>query len=140
MGKAPTEVVGYGRFNHMKQSHYYFADTEKGARAEINIHNRGAEVQVARLRPRRSIRMIDLSDEIANKNKFLECIRYTASESQKPNEYLLPEYLTTCCKKAGIEGVKYYGSKDYRNYVCWDDGYFDVVDIAWKWNSAKIEK
>lgn len=131
MGKAPNEVVGYGRFNHMKQSHYYFADTENGARAEINIHNRGAEVQVARLRPRRSIRMIDLSDEITNKNKFLECIRYTASESKKPNEYLLPEYLTTCCKRAGIEGVKYYGSKDYRNYVCWDDGYFDV-DIVWK--------
>lgn len=131
MGKAPNEVVGYGRFNHMKQSHYYFADTENGARAEINIHNRGAEVQVARLRPRRSIRMIDLSDEITNKNKFLECIRYTASESKKPNEYLLPEYLTTCCKKAGIEGIKYYGSKEYKNYVCWDEGYFDV-DVVWE--------
>lgn len=131
MGKAPDEVVGYGRFNHMKQSHYYFADTENGARAEINIHNRGAEVQVARLRPRRSIRMINLSDEITNKNKFLECIRYTASESKKPNEYLLPEYLTTCCKRAGIEGIKYYGSKEYKNYVCWDEGYFDV-DIVWK--------
>ena len=42
----------------MKQSHYYFADSEQGAKAEINIHNRGAEVQVARLRPKRSIRMI----------------------------------------------------------------------------------
>lgn len=131
MGKAPNEVVGYGRFNHMKQSHYYFADTENGARAEINIHNRGAEVQVARLRPRRPIRMIDLSEEITNKNKFLECIRYTASESIKPTEYLLPEYLTTCCKKAGIEGVKYYGSREYKNYVCWDEGYFDV-DIIWE--------
>lgn len=131
MGKAPNEVVGYGRFNHMMQSHYYFADTENGARAEINIHNRGAEVQVARLRPKRSIRMIDLSNEITNKNKFLECIRYTASESRKPNEYLLPEFLTTCCKKAGIEGIKYYGSKEYKNYVCWDDGYFDV-DVVWK--------
>lgn len=130
MGKAPNEVVGYGRFNHMKQSHYYFADTEKGARAEINIHNRGAEVQVVRLRPKRSIRMIDLSGEITNNNKFLECIRYTASDSIKPNEYLLPEYVTTCCKKAGIEGIKYYGSKEYKNYVCWNDGYFDV-DLVW---------
>lgn len=130
MGKAPSEVIGYGRFNHMKQSHYYFADTEKGARAEINIHNRGAEVQVARLKPKRSIRMIDLSGEITNNNKFLECIRYTASDSVKPNEYLLPEYLTTCCKKAEIEGIKYYGSKEYNNYVCWNDGYFDV-DIVW---------
>lgn len=131
MGKAPNEVVGYGRYNHMKQSHYYFADTENGARAEINIHNRGAEVQVARLRPRRSIRMIDLSNEITSQNKFMECIRYTASESKKPNEYLLPEYLTTCCKMARIEGIKYYGSKEYKNYVCWDDGYFDV-DVVWK--------
>lgn len=131
MGKAPNEVVGYGRFNHMKQSHYYFSDTEDGARAEIIGHNRGAEVQVARLKPRRSIQMIDLSGEITKKNKFLEYIRYTSSDSPKPNEYLLPEYVTTCCKKAGIEGIKYYGSKDYRNYVCWDDGYFDV-NIVWK--------
>lgn len=130
MGKAPNEVVRYGRYNHMKQSHYYFADTEKGARAEINIHNHGVEVQVARLRPKRSIKMIDLSDEITSQNKFLECIRYTASDSVKPNEYLLPIYLATCCKRAGIEGIKYYGSKEYKNYVCWDEGYFNV-DITW---------
>lgn len=130
MGKAPNEYVTFGRFNHMKQSHYYFSDSEKGAKAEITIHNRGAEVQVARLRPKRSIRMIDLSAEVTNKNKFLECLRYTASESVKPTEYLLPEYVTTCCKKAGIEGIKYYGSREYKNYVCWDDGYFDV-DISW---------
>lgn len=130
MGKAPNEYVSFGRFNHMKQSHYYFTDSEQGAKAEINIHNRGAEVQVARLRPKRSIRMIDLSEEVKTKNKFLECLRYTASKSIKPTEYLLPEFVTTCCKKAGIEGVKYYGSKEYKNYVCWDEGYFDV-DIIW---------
>ena len=130
MGKAPNECVTYGRFNHMKESHYYFADSEQGAKAEINIHNRGAQVQVARLRPKCSIRMIDLSEEIRTKNKFLECLRYTASESVKPTEYLLPEFVTTCCKRAGIEGIKYYGSKEYKNYVSWDDGYFDV-DITW---------
>ncbi len=35
------------------------------------------------------------------------------------------------CKKAGIEGIKYYGSREYKNYVCWDEGYFDV-NIKWK--------
>jgi hypothetical protein len=131
MGKAPLEAVGFGRFNHMKQSHYYFADSEKGARAEIAIHKRNAEIQVARLRPKRSIKMIDLSQKIRNKNVFLEALRYTASESCRPNEYLLPEYLATCCKKAGLEGIKYYGSKEYKNYVTWDDGYFDV-DLIWE--------
>lgn len=130
MGKTPNEYVTSGRFNHMKQSHYYFADSEQGAKTEINIHYHGVEVQVARLRPKRSIRMIDLSEEITNKNKFLECLRFAASKSIKPTEYLLPEFVTTCCKKAGIEGVKYYGSRDYSNYVCWEDGYFDV-DIIW---------
>jgi hypothetical protein len=131
MGKAPNECVTFGRFNHMKQSHYYFSDSEQGVRAEINIHNRGAEVQVARLRPKRSIKMIDLSEEVKTKNKFLEYLRYTASSNSiKPTEYLLPEFVTTCCKKAKIEGIKYYGSKEYKNYVCWDDGYFDV-DIKW---------
>jgi hypothetical protein len=130
MGKAPNECVTFGRFNHMKQSHYYFSDSEQGVKAEINIHNRGTEVQVARLRPKRSIKIIDLSEEIKTKNKFLECLRYTASNSIKPTEYLLPEFVTTYCKKAKIEGIKYYGSKEYKNYVCWDDGYFDV-DITW---------
>jgi hypothetical protein len=131
MGKAPNETVGNGRFNHMKQSHYYFSDSEQGARAEICKHKRNAEVQVARLRPKRSIKMIDLSEEIKNRNAFLEVLRIKASDSCRPTEYLLPEYLTTCCKKAGIEGIKYYGSKTYKNYVCWEDGYFDV-DVCWK--------
>jgi len=26
-----------------------------------------------------------------------------------------------------IEGIKYYGSKEYKNYVSWDDTYFNIV-------------
>lgn len=134
MRKAPNEVVGYGRFNHLKESHYYFTDTEIGAKTEIHKHNKhtGKEsrIQVARIRPRPSIpiKMIDLSGRNTSKNAFLEMIRYECDGDTryKPTQYLLPEYVTSCCKNAGIDGIKYYGNKEYRNYVCWEDYYFDI--------------
>lgn len=128
--KAPTGYSGHGRFNFTGQSHYYFSDTEKGAVTEVAKHNKEANIQIAKLRPKRSIRMIDLSGEIKTQNKFLEYCRFTPSPEQYPNikrEYLLPCFVADCCKYYDIEGIKYYGSKEYSNYVSWEDSYFDIV-------------
>ena len=47
-------------------------------------------------------------------------------------ESLCPIYLLTVCKGTfcdkSIQGIKYYGSKEYKNYVSWNDTYFDYVD------------
>lgn len=41
--------------------------------------------------------------------------------------YLIPNYVSDCCCAHDIEGVKYYGSKKYSNYVTWNAGYFEFV-------------
>ena len=128
--QAPTGYTGHGRYNYVGQSHYYFSDEEKGAILEVTKHTKGTRVQIAKLHPNRSIRMIDLSGEITTQNKFLEYCRFNPSPEQYPNikrEYLLPCYVAGCCEMHGIEGIKYYGSKEYTNYVSWNDGYFDIV-------------
>lgn len=128
--QAPAGYTGHGRYNYVGQSHYYFSDVEKGAILEATKHTKDTRVQIAKLHPIRSIRMIDLSGEITTHNKFLEYCRFNPVPAQYPNikrEYLLPCFVASCCEMHGIEGIKYYGSKEYRNYVSWNDGYFDIV-------------
>lgn len=128
--QAPTGYTGHGRYNYVGQSHYYFSDEEKGAILEVTKHTKGTRVQIVKLHPNTSIRMIDLSGEITTQNNFLEYCRFNPSPEQYPNikrEYLLPCYVAGCCEMHGIEGIKYYGSKEYTNYVSWNDGYFDIV-------------
>ena len=75
--------------------------------------------------------MIDLSTTVKTPNKFLEYIRFEIDnpEDRCPRQYLIPSFVTTCCKRVGIEGIKYYGSAKYTNYVAWNDGYFRVTDL-----------
>lgn len=79
-----------------------------------------------RLKPRRTVKLIDFSDRTTKYNSFLQLIRKPVENMNKPTEYLLPEYVTTCCRKTEIEGIKYYGGREYDNYVTWNDGYFNV--------------
>lgn len=124
--RAPTGVTWHGRFNFVGQSHYYFSDVPKGAIMEVSKHTKELRVQIAKLRPTRSIRMIDLSQELKTKNKFLDYCRFGATNTNLhiQREYLLPCFVADCCKESGIEGIKYYGSKEYKNYVAWEDSYF----------------
>ena len=124
--RAPTGVTWHGRFNFVGQSHYYFSDVPKGAIMEVSKHTKESRVQIAKLRPTRPIRMIDLSQELKTKNKFLDYCRFGATNTNLhiQREYLLPCFVADCCSASGIEGIKYYGSKEYKNYVSWDDSYF----------------
>ena len=128
--QAPYGVTWHGRFNYVGQSHYYFSDVQKGALLEVAKHSKEKQVQIATLKPSRKIKMIDLSGELTTQNKFLEYCRFNPSPDQYPNikrEYLLPCYVANCCEMHGIEGIKYYGSKEYKNYVSWNDSYFKFV-------------
>ena len=128
--KAPTGYTGHGRYNYIGQSHYYFSDKAKGAILEVTKHTNEKRIQIAKLHPKKPIRMIDLSGEVTVKNKFLEYCRFNPAPTQYPyikREYLLPCFVANCCEKYGIDGIKYYGSKEYKNYVSWYDGYFDII-------------
>ena len=128
--KAPYGITCHGRFNHVGHNHYYFSDKCEGAVTEIKKHISEKRIQIAHLKPITCVKMIDLSEEITSKNLFLEYCRYNVSENS-PNtihrEYLLPCYVASCCKHANIDGIKYYGDKDYNNYVTWRDSHFIVV-------------
>lgn len=130
MRKAPEKYVGNGRYNYSGNSNFYFANTEQGARSEINKHNRKALIQTAKLKPRKHIKMIDLCAENKKRIALLDYIRRDADVSAvMPPEYRVPQFVCSCCRNAHIEGIKYYGSKKYDNYVSWEDDYFDFVDM-----------
>lgn len=133
MQKAPAGLPGAGRFNHPSQSHFYFADTKEGAEREVSIHLSAKEkeqktLQTVRMKPRCNIKMIDLSGKFRRGyTTFLKYIRFPLGNdaSQLPRVYLIPAFVSECCKECGIDGIKYYGGKDYHNYVTWKDGYFE---------------
>ena len=128
MLQAPSGMPMQGRYNHTGHSHYYFSNTSNGAIAEVSKHSRESKIQIATLKPAKSVKMIDLSQEVTARNKFLDYCRFKPKpddNSKVKREYLIPCFVTDCCKTHGIEGIKYYGSKEYINYVVWDDTYFE---------------
>ena len=84
------------------------------------------EIQTIGIRPVKNIKLLDLSGTLHRGKTFLRMIRYSITEdcNKMPKEYLLPCFVADCCRQIGFDGIKYYGSKDYNNYVTWSDGYF----------------
>lgn len=133
MMKAPHGLPGPGRYNHSGRAHYYFSDKQIGAEIEVKKYKRENEItQTIKLIPVKKIDLLDLSGNIAGIATFLKYIRYPISEitSKTPREYLIPCFVADCCKNIGYEGIKYYGSKEYSNYVSWDDGYFKYAGMC----------
>ncbi len=126
---APHGVTGAGRYNRPGNAYYYFADTKQGAESEVKKHNAKAAVQIAAIRPITPIRLLDLSGNIKGCKHFLDHIRFGVSDSNSrmPREYLIPNFVSDCCRELHIEGIKYYGSKEYCNYVSWRDRYFEIA-------------
>lgn len=127
MLKAPYGLPWTGRYNHTGRSNYYFADTQKGAETEVKKHLTGNDVlQTVKLMPARNVRLLDLSDTLRRGKTFLRYLRFDLSDvtNKTPKEYLIPCFVADCCKRIGFDGIKYMGSKEYSNYVVWNDGYF----------------
>lgn len=69
---------------------------------------------------------------VLKRREFLKYVRFDASESidsYMPREYLLPNYVSDCCRKVGFDGIKYYGGKNYCNYVTWRDGFYEFEEM-----------
>ena len=90
------------------------------------------EIQTIRIRPVKNIKLLDLSGTLHRGKTFLRMIRYSITEdcNKMPKEYLLPCFVADCCQQIGFDGIKYYGSKDYNNYVSWSDGYFKSAGMC----------
>lgn len=131
MMKAPANISSHGRYNAIGKSCYYIAETKEGALSEISKHSGGKkiDIQVAGLKPIKSAKIIDLSEEIKGTNRFMEHLRFTVEneEGKIIKNYLLPNFVASCCKKIGIDGIK-YKSAGYNCCVLWKDDYFEFVE------------
>ena len=93
MRQAPYGVTTQGRYNFAGQSRFYFSNKKKGAMAEIIKHSKPHSVQIVKIKPRGSIRMLDLSIDLSKPNKFLDFCRYVPDYKTYSNmhrEYLIP--------------------------------------------------
>lgn len=130
MLKAPLNLSSHGRYNAIGKSCYYISETKEGAVTEIRKHSGGAktDIQVVGLKPVKSAKIIDLSGEIHGNNRFMEHLRFTVDneEGKVIKEYLLPNFVASCCKRIGIDGIK-YRSTGYHCFVLWNDDYFSFV-------------
>lgn len=135
MRRAPYGVTYPGRYNHAGQAYFYFSDNVDGAKKEILKHMSNKDkdskvLQVVELSVNAEVRLIDLSGR--NKrglNTFFKYIRFPLGTDQmaRPREYLIPCFVSECCRAAGINGIKYYGGKEYSNYVTWQDSYYSFI-------------
>ena len=130
MLKAPVNVSSHGRYNAIGESCYYIAESKDGAVMEIIKHSKETKprIQVVALNPIKDVKMLDLSGE-GESNRFLEHLRFTARNEDVKivKEYLLPNFIASCCKRIGIEGIK-YKSTGYNCCVLWRDDYFEFIE------------
>ena len=131
MMKAPTNVSAHGRYNEVGRSCYYIAEDKEGALKEIYKHSGGTKprVQVIGLKAIKPVKLLDLSGNAKKTNRFMEHMRFTVeNEAGKTvHEYLLPNYVASCCKEIGIDGIR-YRSTGYNCCVLWKDDYFEYVE------------
>ena len=133
MLKAPYGVSSIGRFNDVGQPRFYFTDTLEGSINEIRKHmdkDDNYVIQTVKISVRNHVKLLDFSaKEMRGLNNFLRFIRFpnTKDSGKRPREYLIPQFVADCCSSSGFDGIKYYGGKNYSNYVTWQDNHFDYV-------------
>mgnify|MGYP004453611811 CR=1 FL=1 len=131
MMKAPTNVSAHGRYNEVGRSCYYIAEDKEGALKEIYKHSGGTKprVQIIGLKAVKNVKLLDLSGEAKRTNCFIEHMRFTVeNEAGKTvHEYLLPNYVASCCKEIGIDGIRYRNA-GYNCCVLWKDDYFEYIE------------
>lgn len=131
MMKAPINISGHGRYNAIGKSCYYIAETKVGAVSEIRKHSGGTKptIQLAGLKAIKQARIIDLSGDSVKPNRFIEHLRFTVENENGKivKEYLLPNFVASCCKRVGIDGIR-YKSTGYNCIVLWNDDYFEFEE------------
>lgn len=131
MMRAPMNVSAHGRYNEVGRSCYYIAEDKEGALKEIYKHSGGTKprVQVIGLKAVKLVKLLDLSGEAKKTNRFIEHMRFTVENEVGKTvlEYLLPNYVASCCKEIEIDGIR-YKSSGYNCCVLWKDDYFEYVE------------
>jgi len=130
LGPAPPEFDRHNRYSYPGFQAFYFCDEVEGVKKELLKHYDAEDIYIDKLLPKGKISLVDISAENLDIFPF---IKYCRSDIKKEDrslikkDYLVPSYFATCCKTAGLDGIKYYGDKDYNNYVTWNDSHFRHV-------------
>lgn len=95
MTRAPHGITSFGRFNNIGENYFYFSNQRVGAVEEVRKHSPKNKVQVAKLKTKNNVRMVDISH--AKENTFLKYCRFSFdynSTKKVPREYLIPSYFS----------------------------------------------
>lgn len=122
-------IPSQGRYNFHGISHLYLCDSLEGALAEVRTQPNEI-VDVPEFRLLKRINLLDVTE------KDCALFNYCGFENKsnlniKP-EYLIPNFLSQCCKLSGIEGIKYLSDKyqDAENYVFFIFNEYDFKHIT----------
>ncbi|MGJ4850969.1 hypothetical protein ACH6CV_12005 [Bacillota bacterium Meth-B3] len=95
----------------------------------MNKHVPAPRIQLAKLALNTPIRLLDLSME-GKGNLFLRHCRFQFDPTEPviKRAYLIPNFVGDFCHYTlNYNGIKYYGTKDYTNFVTWSDDHFRFI-------------
>ncbi|MBN2324630.1 MAG: RES family NAD+ phosphorylase [Spirochaetes bacterium] len=105
----PFGTASQGRYNPHGLSTLYFADSKDGAISEIHEEGKSVTFTMIRAKLIRTLRILDLSDDSSPIISL--CNKPLQNRSNNNVEYLVPNFLSQCCKYHDIHGFVYQNSK-----------------------------
>jgi len=126
---APYGVSRRGRFNSPEMNHLYLSTDLDATLQELGVK---AEEKYAILKctPRHEIQLFDLTRGEYSLQNF--CLKNTIESNKK--EYIFPNFISNCCRRAGYEGIKYRSVKNSTqiNYVLFEHsmGNFETIEFC----------
>ena len=131
MFQPPSEVSQQKRFNPHGLQTLYFSESKQGVKAELGINDKNLKkntiIKVTNTRP---FKVIDLS---TNSSPIIAlCNKPSNSDSILKIEYLVPNFISQCCKYHEIDGIVYPSThipteKNYAFFNIYKDS-FRIID------------
>jgi archaellum biogenesis ATPase FlaH len=126
--RAPYGSTRRGRFNSPEMNHLYMSTDLVVTLCELDakVNDRFAILQCI---PKHEVRLFDLT----RGNYELQSFCMEATMDTNKREYLIPNFVSNCCRNVGYEGIKYKSVKDVTqiNYVLFehDMGHFHTLEF-----------
>ncbi|OWA33837.1 hypothetical protein B9G55_21120 [Saccharibacillus sp. O16] len=127
----PLGKSSHGRYNSIGSSVLYCCDTKEALPYELHPSN-GQIIDIIVFKTNKEFRLFDMN------SAFEKFEGFVASPNLENNllkqEYLLTNFISSCCEDVGYEGIKYSGvgnnSMDYWNYALFvNEKIWDFVSV-----------
>ncbi len=126
---APYGVSRRGRFNSPEMNHLYLSTDLQATLRELGAKQQD-KFAILSCEPKHPLNLFDLT-----KGKYaLQDFCMQSIMDSTGREYIIPNFFSNCCRRAGYEGIKYKSVKDETqiNYVLFehDMGNFNTIDFG----------